>query len=258
MGKILFVALLCLILAVPLVMAITSGEAKQAWYDAKDASKDAQQAYNDARIEWAADKSAENDQKVVSAGRDALNAALDEAEAWLIWTNASVSENPEIASDLKQTISQDVGANLAKIPPLRDDVAHADTQLELGVVWLEMAGKYVEMLTDVCRNTGYVWAEMVGAKADDVDHYEQELRASAWGMQNNTEIIAKLDSARSELSEARGNIGKAKASYDQVRLPGTPLIKFSEGNSYLRVARDNLLSAVSYLTQAFALIARGG
>ena len=77
-------------------------------------------------------------------------------------------------------------------------------------------------------------------------------------MENNGEVLAKLDAAKSSLAEARSNVGKAEASYNQVVLPGTPLIKFAEGNGYMRVARTNLLSALASLQQAYDLMMRGG
>jgi len=73
-------------------------------------------------------------------------------------------------------------------------------------------------------------------------------------MDNNADIIEKLDLARNDLDEARSNIDNAESSYEQVVLPGTPLIKFSEGNNYLRIARTNLLSGHNNLNQAYNLM----
>ena len=84
------------------VFALTSSEAKQDWYDAKEDSREAQQEHRDAKITWAADKTEENNLQVIESGKEALHKALDEAEAWLIWRNLEVEENPMIPEDLKQ------------------------------------------------------------------------------------------------------------------------------------------------------------
>ena len=76
-------------------------------------------------------------------------------------------------------------------------------------------------------------------------------------MEDNEDIIAKLDSAKDSLDEARSNVEKAEDSYEEVVLPGTPLIKFAEGNNYMRTARTNLLSAHSDLNQAYRMMVRG-
>jgi hypothetical protein len=255
-----FVLLLCiLLLAQPLaVSAITSSEAKQAWYEAKETSRDAQAAHRQAKIAYAADRTPENEQRVIDTGKDALHAALDEAEAWLVWKDLEVDENPGIPQELKATIGQDVETNLAKIEELRDEVDGIDTRLELGLVFLKMVGKYAELLTDVARDTGFVWVHLMTMHADTVEEYEQELRTVATGMPDNDDILEALDSAAEELASARENIDQARAEYEEVRLPGTPLIKFSNGNNYLRIAKGNLLSAHGYLNQAYAAMVRGG
>ena len=248
-----------LILFQPLAVgALTASEAKQIWYEAKQASRDAQEEHRKAKVEWAADKTEENNQKVIDTGKVVLNAALDEAEAWLIWRNLEVEENPEIPEELKQAIQNDVDTNLAKIDELRDDVDEVETRFELAVVFLKMVGKYLELLTDVSRNTGLVWVHVANTLADRIDEYEGILREAAEGISENEEILSILDSANSELDMARENIDSAESEYVQVILPGTPLIKFSNGNNYLRLAKNNLLSAYSHLNQAYRTMASGG
>ncbi|MDT8357278.1 MAG: hypothetical protein RQ758_02100 [Methanomicrobiaceae archaeon] len=99
-----FVLLLCiLLLAQPLTAnAITSREAKQAWYEAKETSSDAQAAHRQTKVAYAADKTPENEQRVIDTGKDALHAALDEAEAWLVWKDLEVEENPEAYAILER------------------------------------------------------------------------------------------------------------------------------------------------------------
>jgi hypothetical protein len=254
-----FVLLAVLLLQAFAVSALTAGEAKQAWLDAKQVSKDAQETHQDAKIAWAADKTPENDQAVVDTGKVVLNAALDEAEAWLVWKDLEAEENSEVPEDIKQSISDDVDANLAKIDSLRTDVENVDNQFELGVVFLKMLGKYFELVADVARNSGKLWVYIANTRADTVEEYEGKLRDAAEGMDDNAGIISKLDSAKSELEAARSDIDNAASVYEQVRIPGTPVLKFAEGNNYLGAARSNLILAHSYLNQAYnAMVAGGG
>ena len=256
-GFVIFV--LFLLLMQPLaVNALTSSEAKLNWREAKELSIEAKQAHRDAKIEWAANKTDENNKKVIDTGKDSLNAALDEAETWLIYANLDAQENPGIPDELKQTIEADVNSNLLKIDSLRVEVNNVQTRVDLGVVFLKMVGKYVELVSDVGRNTGMGWVHVANTRADTVEDYESKLRAEAEGISDNDGIIDKLDLAASELETARNNIDNAEIAYESVRVPGQPLIKFSEGNNYLRVARANLLSAHKYLTQAFNLMAMEG
>lgn len=240
------------------VSALTSSEAKQAWFDAREASREAQEDHREAKVDYAADPSPENEQALIDAGKIVLNAALDEAEAWLVWKNLEVGENPEIPDDLKENIQEDVETNLAKIDELRADVDGIDTRLELGLVFLKMVGKYTELLADVARNTGMVWVHIGNTYADDIEAYEADLRESAESMEDNEAVIEKLDMASDELENARENIDDAEETYGQVVIPGTPLIKFAEGNNYLRNARGNLILAHSYLEQAYRLMVAGG
>ncbi|MDW7732284.1 MAG: hypothetical protein SCH66_07630 [Methanolobus sp.] len=251
--------MLALLLMQPLAAAAsTASEAKQDWYDAKERSVEAQEAHRDTKVTWAANKTDENNQAVIDTGKDALNAALDEAEAWLVWKDLEATENPEIPNELKATIHEDVEMNLQKIDELRADVGGIDTRLDLGLVYLKMVGKYMELLTDVARNSGNMWTHIADTKADTIEEYEATLREAAEDMDNNEAIIGKLDLARTELETARENIDNAEAEYDQVVLPGTPLVKFSNGNNYLRITRGNLISAHGYLNQAYTLMATGG
>ena len=251
---IVFMVMAVLLLQPLTVSALTAGEAKQAWRDAKQASRDAQSLHRDAKIEWAANKTDANNQRVIDSGKEVLHAALDEAEAWLVWRSLEVEENPDIPGDLKEEIREDVDANLAKIDELRDEVDGVENRLELGIVFLKMVGKYLELLTDVARNTGRVWVHIGNTMADTVEDYETKLRDAAEGLSDNEEIVEALDAALEELETARRNIDSAEAEYLEVVLPGTPLIKFSNGNNYLRIAKNNLISAHGYLNEAYRLL----
>ena len=257
-GFVIFV--LAMFLLQPLaVSALTASEAKQEWYYAREQSRDAQQEHRHAKIEWAANKTPENEQKVIDTGKVALHAALNNVDAWLIWANLEVEGNPEIPDDLKQTIGDNVNVNLEKIDVLREEVDEIQTMLDLGVVFPRMVGKYFELVSDVARAKGKIWVHIANTRADTVEAYEAELREAAEDLDDNDDIIEKLDLAISELETVRRNINNAEAAYEAVRLPGQPLIKFSEGNNYLRAARSNLLSAHRYLNQAFNLmVTRGG
>jgi len=244
MKKIIIMVVL-LLLASP-VYALTAGEASLA----------AQTEHRDAKIAFAGNKSEDNRQEVVDTGKEVLHAALDEVEAWLVWKNLEAEES-EITDDLKETIADDIETNLEKIEVLRTDVDGVTNQFELGIVFLKMVGKYVELLTDVARDAGMIWVQLGEDYLDRAEDYESKLRAEAENMDDNSEILEKLDNAKDDLEEARANVDKAEDSYEQVVLPGTPLIKFAEGNNYLRVARTNLLSAHAGLNQAYQMMLRG-
>ena len=56
--------------------------------------------------------------------------------------------------------------------------------------------------------------------------------------------------------QIESRLDEAEDAYAEVVLPGTPLIKFSEGNNNLRAARMNLIAAHKNLNQAYMLIAK--
>jgi hypothetical protein len=230
--------------------AQSSQETKQAWYEAKESSRSTQKVYRDAKIAWAANKTEENNLELIESGKETLQAALDEVTAWLVWRGLEVEENSEIPDDLKQAILDDVEANLGKIDKLREDVEGVENRLELGLVFLKMVGKYLELLTDVARNTGYVWVHIANSYADTVEEYEAKLREAAQDIADNDEILDKLDLALSDLESARENIGNAEEEYARA-----PVLKFANGNQYLRIAKNDLIRAQTNLKQAFRLIA---
>jgi len=260
MKKNFFAVLIILLLFAQLVSvaALSSGEAKQEWQNAKTATKTAKDIYNDARIARAADPTPENKQAVVDTGKELLQSALNEAEAWLNWKNAEADEDTEIPSELKQEIKDDIAANLAKLPELRTDVDNAGNELELGLVFLKLIGKYFELLADVAKDAGKIWSFKMTLRADTAADFEASLREAANGIADNTAILAKLDQASAEISTARTNIANAESEYNLVVIPGTPLIKFANGNNYLRIAQGNLISAHGYLNQAYRLLSQAG
>lgn len=258
MKKLSILFILMLLLSSVAVCALTSSGAKQDWLDAKKASADARDEHRDAKVEFAADQTPENEQQVIDTGKAVLHKALDEAEAWLVWKQVEAEENEEISSGLRDAIIADVDTNLAKIDDLRTQVDGVSTRFELGVVTLQMIGKYFELVADVARNSGLVWVEIGEKRADKIEEYEEKLREEAAGLSNEDAIVERLDMAKSELDTARDNIGDAESAYNLVKIPGTPLIKFAEGNNQLRIARGNLLLAHGHLNQAFALMMQGG
>ena len=257
MRKILMAVLVAVLVVLSAVSAAANaGDAKQDWLDAKDVTKEKQQLHQDAKLALVADNTPENQQKVVDTGKDFLNAALDEAEAWLDWKGAEADEDSRVPDDIKQRISDDVQANKGKIADLRVEVDAVNNQVELGLITLKMIGKYFELLADVARDTGLMWSHVADTHADKIEEFEQKLRTTAEEMDNNDDIMAKLDNAKSELETARRNIDNAKSTYELVKVPGTPFLKFAEGNSYLRAAQANLINAYGNLNQAYAMIVR--
>ncbi|MBU0929573.1 MAG: hypothetical protein KJ623_00700 [Nanoarchaeota archaeon] len=247
-----------LLIQIVAVTALNSSDAKKEWQQSKQNSLEMQQKYNEAKIKFAGDQSEENKQAVVDSGKDVLNAALDEVSSWLEWKKIEADESNDITDDLRNTIKNDIEKNNAKIAELRTDVAGVNNQVGLGLVFLKMIGKYTELLTDVARDSGKILVYKGNKYLDTADNYESKLRESAEKISDNQDIISKLNVAKAELNEARLNVNKAEASYEQVTLPGTPLIKFAEGNNYMRTARMNLISAMSNLNSAYNLmIVRG-
>lgn len=256
-GMILILVAALLITPPPSIKAQTAGEAKQVWFLAKEASRVAQEAHRQANLDYAGDKSDANNQRVIDTGKDSLKAALDEAEAWLNWVELEVMENPEVPSDLKEVIQQDVEANRVKIAALRVEVVGIQNRFQLATTFIKMVGKYLELVADVARNHGLVWVHVAGTYADTIEAYESEIREKTDGASNEAQIIAKLDEAKADLASARTNIDQAEAEYIQVKLPGNPLLRFSNGNQYLRLARNSLLSAHASLKQAYRLLMEG-
>lgn len=255
---IVFLLISVLLLQSIAVSALTASEAKAEWREAKQVSKEKQQAHRDAKIDFAGNNSEENKQAVIDTGKETLHAALNEAEAWLIWKQLEAEENPDVPEDLKDDINEDVEKNLEKIDELREEVDDVEGRVELGIVFLKMVGKYFELLTDVSRNSGKMWVHIANKRIETIEDYEEKLRETAEGMDDNEEIIEKLDDAKDDIEEAKSNIEKAEDSYGQVKTGGRPLIKFAEGNNYLRTAKTNLLSAHTNLNQAYRQILRGG
>jgi len=235
------------------VGAIESGS-KSAWLGAKEASKTAKTVYNQTQLNYATDKTPENQQKIVNTGKIYLQAALDEVEAWLLWKNTEAQNDPRATDAIKNSIASDVEKNLSKINNFRQEVSEVTTQVELGVETLKLIGGYLELLTDVARNVGALWVQIGNTLLNQASDSEAKLREAAIKLNDNADIIAKLDQAKQELSTAQTNVNSAEATYKQVKNPGQPLIKFGEGNNYLRSAKANLLNAQQQMFQAFSLI----
>jgi len=242
-----FVTLLAFL---PVVSAISASDARQDWLDAKQDSKDAQQAHRLAKAEHGA-----NSDEALDTGKESLNAALDEAEAWLVWKEAQTNENSEIPDDLREDILNDIDANKGRIEQLRDDVDAVENNLELGVTFLRMIGEYIGLLTDVARDSGKIWVFIAEKRVEDLEEFEGKLRTIAEN-QDNDEAIKDLNEAMQELGEAKTQMGRAEDSYEKVYVGSNPLINFHQGNQYLRVAKTHLLKVHLNLRDALGELSK--
>ena len=256
MKKILFFVLLLILLQSVVVSALNSGDARDDWIDAKEATLDAKIKHEDAKANHAKDKTPENQEKVVDTGKVLLSSALDEAEAWLIWKDTEAKENQNVPDDIKDAIKRDVEKNLQKIETLRAEVDSVKNGLELGVVFIKMVGSYVELLVDVAKNTGNMWVHVLNVYLDNLEKAGDKVMAAA-EKANNEKAIGEMNSFFDDLKDARDNVDKADDSYSFVVTPGTPFIKFTEGNNYLNMAKLKAISAHQHLNDAFRLVTRG-
>jgi len=248
MKKIFVFLILGLLIAMPIVAAASVAEARLDWLESKEESIEARQEHREAKLKYQGNKTDENEQAVVDTGKESLHAALNEAEAWLEWKDVAAEENPWISDDLKEEIQNDVDINLEKIDELREDVDAIDTKGELFVVWLNMVGKYGELLTDVARNNGKAWVEMAEERIERMEEYEAKLREAAG---DDEDILDDLDEVLDELEKAEKNLGYAEVEYGSVTVGHNPIVNFHEGNQRMRSVRLNLQNAHVNLRQAF-------
>ncbi|MFC1732034.1 hypothetical protein ACFL6I_17085 [candidate division KSB1 bacterium] len=255
MKKILYsVLVFVLLLAAAVCVSADASDARQDWLDAKEVTKEKKAAHQEARLEFQADNTPENREKVVDTGKEFQHSILDEAEAWLDWKETEAEENERIPDDLRDRIIDDIATNKEKINDLRAEVDAVTNQAQLGAVSLKMIGKYFELLTDVSRNTGLAWVHVANTHADKLEEFEGKLRDAAG---DNEEAIEKLDAAMEDIEDARENIDKAEDAYESIEIGKQPFLKQREGNMYLRDARQNMLAAHANLRLAFRLIVRG-
>lgn len=238
--------------------ALSASEARQDWLDKVKIRLEKDSVHKQAKVDYNLNKTSENEQRFIDTGKDLLNSMLDEVESWLNWKSLEADESAVAPSDIKQNIKDDVDKNLAKIDGLRTDVENVKTRLELGLVSLKIIGAYVELLVDVSRNTGSMWVYIGNERIDRAEEFEAKLRASAESRDNNSDLIAKLDIAKAELGTARAKVSMADSAYKLVVTPGTPFIKFAEGNGYMAQARTNLLNAVVQMEYVLNTMARNG
>lgn len=244
-------AVLLLVAASP-ALALTQSEAKNAWVGAQQVRQDADAAYRQSQLDYKADPSPAGEQKVVDAAKKLMNSALDEAEAWLVWKRIESQNDSRVPAEIKSNISSDVASNLQKIEGLRTDVAGVETRAQALAVFLKMVGGYTELVTDVARNTGAMWAYIGDQLVTKAETFEAKLRVAAAG---KDDLLKELDLVKSELELAKSKVAMAEASYLEVKLPGTPLVKFSEGNRYLREAQTNLRQAQGQMAEVFHSLA---
>ncbi|MDD5340835.1 MAG: hypothetical protein PHC97_00125 [Patescibacteria group bacterium] len=249
-----YLALILILFPLISASAQTAATYKQDWFSAQQSRIAGEKAHNQAVLDYAANKTPENDQRVIETTKALLNSALDEAAAWLNWKNSEAKESPEVPDSIKASIQADVNTNLAKINSLRTEVNAIKNRLDAGVVFLKMVGAYAGLLADVARNTGAMWVYIGNERINTASNFETQLRAAAEKIGNNSDIISKLDLAKSEINLAKSKVDLAEAAYKKVAVPGTPLIKFAEGNNDLTQAKTNLLNAQAQLLAAFNLI----
>lgn len=235
-------------------LALSQSEAKDQWIQAQKLRLEADATYRQAILDYQQDKTPENDKKVIDSAKAVLDAALDEAEAWLKWKQLEAQEDSRVPADIKANINADVEKNLAKIVTLRADVAGIENRLQAAAVFLKIVGSYAGLLADVARNTGAMWSYIGTTLTASAEEFEAKLRTAASGIADNAEILAKLDAAKSDIGTAKSKIALAKTAYENVKLPGIPLVKFAEGNAYLRQARVNLINAQVQLAYVLRLI----
>jgi len=255
---VLIIVALLLLQTVAFAAALDADEAEDDWRDAKDARMDAQDEHRDAKLAYAANQTPESRQAVIDTGKDVLNAALDEAEAWLIWKQLEARENPDVPEGILDDIEEDVEDNLEVIEGLRDEVDAVENEVELAGTFLKMIGKYFELLGDVARNVGKMWSHIMETKADEVSEFETELRDIAEDIDDNEDILEMLDDASDDIEDALEDVDDAETAYEEIEVPGTPFADFAAGNSHLWAARANLISALGKLNQAYVMIVRGG
>jgi len=247
-----------LLLAVFLVPAwpllASAADAGQAYLAAQQKRLTAEQAYKTDLAAFNADKTPENEKQAVTSGKVLLSAWLDEAQTWLEWKDAQAQEDANLPQNLRDDIHSDVAKNLEKISGLRQDVDGVETLGQGVLVFLKMIGAYGGLLADVARNTGAAWVIGGNKILANADAYEVKLRTAAEKKNNSAEIIPKLDMAKSALAAARNNVNAAEAAYKLVVTPGTPLVRFADGNRKLNQARLDLLSAQAQMAGALSLI----
>ena len=95
-----------LLLVLPIfAVALDADDAKADWREVKTISQDKQAEHQDAKLDYAADPTEENNQLVIDTGKEVLDAALNEVEAWLIWKNLEAEENPDVPAEIKENIN---------------------------------------------------------------------------------------------------------------------------------------------------------
>jgi hypothetical protein len=252
MKKILTIILVvCFVFQTGIVLAAGT---KQDWQDRKEIRAEKNEVHTQAKLDYQNDRTDKNNQLVIDSGKDLLNALLDEVEVWLLWQESRISQDDNVSVQLKEKVSTDVNNNLSKIKDLKDEVDAVQTKIQLGVISLKMVGSYLELLVDVARNSGLAWVEVGENLIEISSGYEEKLRAAAEVVKDNEEIISKLDLAESSVVLATTYINDAKDQYNQVVMPGTPLVKFGNGNKKISQARLELNKANQLLIQSLEMI----
>jgi hypothetical protein len=226
------------------VAALTASQARDNWLDAKEESLEAQSRHRNTKTTYG-----QNTPEALETGKESMHAALNEAEAWLIWKEAQANENSEIPDNLREDILADIENNKGKIKSLKAEVDAVNSQIELAATFLKMIGKYTELLTDVARNSGKIWVFVANERIKDLESYQIKLKEFAEDRDNGPALV-KLNDASEKIEEAKSNIDNAEEYYNRVQIRTNPVINFHEGNKRLRFARMDMLEAHIRLNEA--------
>ena len=257
MKKTIFIfAIIAIFLLQVVAVSATAEETKIAWKDAKEISKEKRNEYRDVQKEFRKNNSEENRELLIEAGKETLHAGLNEAEAWLLWREEKSKEDTKFPEELKEEIQSSIDENLAKIESLREEIDAIETQIELGVTFIDMLFKYREVLSDVSKHTGNSLIYLAEQKLEKSTEFEEKLRVIAEGYEHEA-ALESLDNVKESLNSAKEHIDEADEKYDSITVPGKPIITFHEGNKHLKDARKSLIDAHKNLREAYRLLLNG-
>ena len=213
-------------------------DAKQKWIDAA--------AYHEkTKIEWqeaqklvAESNTPENTQNVIDKAKISLNAGLDSAIAFFEFHKEKAA-SADISDSLKNTIRSDLDENIAVAQGLKTDVNNIKTRLEVGLVSLKIFDKYLDLLVDVMRNSGLVFAEKSNDRYDRLIKIKGivESKIPADKKSEYQDLLNKVDN---NLNEAKNNIDSAEAKYKTITQKQGAGVAFGEGNNLIRQVHQNM------------------
>jgi len=218
-------------------------EAKQEWFDAVAYHEETKTEWKEAQDLVNADPSDENVENVIEKAKISLTAGLDAAIEYFEYLK-EVAEEEDIES--KDTILADLDKNIEKAEVLKLEVDAIQSRWDVGIAVLDIFGKYLEFLSDVMRNTGYVYVEKMDLRIDKIETHRDllEIKVEAVEDEENKEkyleMLAEVDE---EIEQAKANVEEAQAEYDQISQPTGSGQLFASGNNEIRQAHANLVQA---------------